>query len=281
MEGLEEGVALAGDGARLSFYTRAGGAHTLLFVHGWASTKEYWHPTIASLDADRVSVVALDLRGHGDSEPRPGYDAPERLVQDVLAVADHFGLERFIAVGHSMGAKYIQLLPGLAGDRVVGLVLVAGMPPGLVPLASEEQRRWVSWAGDPEAMLACHREIIHTAVPEELALAWARRAARVPADVLDRTLDACFRTSIENHIPDAPRLPPILVVAGRHDPIFDLSLLREMSGRWPNAGFVSVEAGHEVPLEQPELLAGLVSSFAAGCFGSHTRFESTASVRHG
>jgi 3-oxoadipate enol-lactonase len=271
MEGLEEGVALAGDGARLSYYKRSGGSQTILFVHGWASSKEYWHRTIAALDPDRVSVIAMDLRGHGSSEPRPGYDAPERLAEDVLAVADHCGLHRFIAVGHSMGAKYIQLLPGLAEGRVAGLALVAGMPPGLVPLDRQEQLRWVSWAGDTEAMLECHREIVHIAVPDDVARDWAQRAARVPADVLDRTLDACFRTSIEDQVIDPDKQPPILVVAGIHDPIFDVPLLREMCDRWPEAGFVKVDAGHEVPLEQPDLLGDLLTSFAAGCSGGHRR----------
>jgi 3-oxoadipate enol-lactonase len=267
MQGLQEGVALAGDGARLSFYTRSGGRHTFLFVHGWASTKEYWHSTIATLDPDRASVIAMDLRGHGGSELRPGYDAPERLAQDVLAVADHCDLRRFVVVGHSMGAKYIQLLPALAPDRVAGLVLVAGMPAGLVALDPDEQRRWVGWAGSEEAMLECHREIVHAAVPEAVARAWARRAARVPAQVLDGTLNACFRTSIEAQLPEVDRLPPILVVAGRHDPIFDLSLLRAMAAPWPDAAFVTAEAGHEIPLERPDLLGALLSSFAAGCLG--------------
>ena len=58
-------------------------------------------------EADRLStrywVVRIDTRGHGQSDVPPAPYALEQLGADVLAVADHLGIERFHMVGLSLG----------------------------------------------------------------------------------------------------------------------------------------------------------------------------------
>ncbi len=104
----------------------AGGAHDvpLLFVHGLGGNGGQW---VLQLDAFRPErrAVALDLRGHGESDPAGDgdYSVPA-LAGDIGAVADQLHLRSFVLVAHSLGA-----LPAIAyaaehPDRVAALVLV-------------------------------------------------------------------------------------------------------------------------------------------------------------
>jgi len=82
-----------------------------------------WYPAIAPL-SERYRVVTLDLRWHGQ-----GIQAPEMSLydcaDDVAALADVLGIERFVAAGYSMGGAVAQRVWRQHPDRVEGLVLAA------------------------------------------------------------------------------------------------------------------------------------------------------------
>jgi pimeloyl-ACP methyl ester carboxylesterase len=81
-------------------YEAAGsGDPPLVFVHGWCCDRTYFAPQFRYF-ADRHAVVALDLRGHGESSGTA--DTTEAFARDVLAVAA--ALPAPVVVGHSMGA---------------------------------------------------------------------------------------------------------------------------------------------------------------------------------
>ena len=101
------------------------GAPTVLLVHGLvASGALNWFPALREL-GDEFRVLAVDLRGHGRGM-RVGTDF--RLADcadDVAALADVLGLERFIVAGYSLGGPVAQLVWHRHRDRVAGLVLCA------------------------------------------------------------------------------------------------------------------------------------------------------------
>lgn len=77
------------------------------------------------------SLAALDLRGRGRSPAGgPGSHGWESHARDVLAAADHLGVQSFDFVGHSMGAFVGLVLASLAPGRVRRLVLIdaVGVP---------------------------------------------------------------------------------------------------------------------------------------------------------
>ena len=77
---------------------------TLILLHAvlGSSRRFYkWVPTLSR----HLRVVRLDLRGHGESEvPGEKRFSFERLVQDVIDLADHLGCGRFHVAGASAGA---------------------------------------------------------------------------------------------------------------------------------------------------------------------------------
>ncbi len=96
-----------------------------MLLHGLgASAALNWFPAFGPL-SDRFRVIAPDHRGHGRT---PGDDAPFSLrgcAEDAFAVANALGVERFVAVGYSMGGPIAQLMWRDQPHRIEGLVLAA------------------------------------------------------------------------------------------------------------------------------------------------------------
>ncbi len=82
--------------------TGSGPGLPLLLTTGWCSSKERWSATAALLAAKR-RVVSCEWRGHGASDAAPADFGLEEMLDDVLAVADAAGLDRFVpcAASHS------------------------------------------------------------------------------------------------------------------------------------------------------------------------------------
>jgi 3-oxoadipate enol-lactonase len=101
------------------------GAPTLILAHGLgASGALNWFPAFGPL-SDRFRVVAIDLRGHGRGIPCEGRFRISDCADDVVALADVLGIDRFVAVGYSLGGPVAQLAWRRHRDRVAGLVLCA------------------------------------------------------------------------------------------------------------------------------------------------------------
>jgi len=101
------------------------GGPTLVLLHGLAANAALnWFTTMAPLGAG-FRVIAMDHRGHGR-----GIRARRRFrladcADDVVAMADALGIERFIPVGYSMGGPIAQLTWHRHRERVAGMVLCA------------------------------------------------------------------------------------------------------------------------------------------------------------
>ncbi len=96
----------------------------VLFIHSLAGNGGQWALQLDHLRRSR-RAVALDLRGHGDSDPAEDGDySVAALADDVTAVADQLDLRRFVLAGHSLGASVAIEYAGRHPERVSGLLLV-------------------------------------------------------------------------------------------------------------------------------------------------------------
>jgi pimeloyl-ACP methyl ester carboxylesterase len=76
----------------------------LLLLHGNSANAWWWRPTAQALTAANLRIVALDLRGHGDSEwVRPPNYSPAAYADDLARLIPAVGAEGAVAIGHSMG----------------------------------------------------------------------------------------------------------------------------------------------------------------------------------
>lgn len=100
------------------------GRTPILFLHGGGLNAHTWDAVCLSLRKDYY-CLALDQRGHGDSEWSPVMDySRETQVGDIEALVDSLGLDRFILVGMSLGGMNSLGYAALHSDRLRALAIV-------------------------------------------------------------------------------------------------------------------------------------------------------------
>jgi pimeloyl-ACP methyl ester carboxylesterase len=101
------------------------GAPALVMLHGWTATADLNFFRVYGDLAEQFRVLAFDQRGHGSGIRTRTPFRLEDCADDVVAMADAIGVDRFVALGYSMGGAVAQLLWRRHRERVAGLVLVA------------------------------------------------------------------------------------------------------------------------------------------------------------
>jgi pimeloyl-ACP methyl ester carboxylesterase len=126
--------AMAPDGVRIGIHELGDPAgRPVLMIHGFSSNAQRnwidsrWSESLAERG---LRGIAMDLRGHGDSDrPSTGYDVP-RFVDDVDAVLLQLALDEAPgAIGYSMGARLLWRHAGTRPNAFRALVL-GGLPAG-------------------------------------------------------------------------------------------------------------------------------------------------------
>ncbi len=116
---LPTGVTLnvASGGAR--------GGEAIVFLHGFPESHRTWRE-IAPVLAEDYFVVVPDQRGFGASDKPLGVEQykADRIVEDLIALADYLGLARFTLVGHDWGGAVAWLAALRHPDRLNRLVIV-------------------------------------------------------------------------------------------------------------------------------------------------------------
>jgi len=114
------------DGVTLRYFI-AGEGDTVVLLHGFGGSAEglYLRPgTFDALAAAGYRVVALDQRGHGNSDkPHGENDYGQQMVEDVRRLIDHLGADRIHLVGYSMGSKVSSAFLERYPDRLMTITL--------------------------------------------------------------------------------------------------------------------------------------------------------------
>ena len=223
-----------------------------------------------------LPVLALDQRGHGDSERPDGpYDGPT-VVRDALTALDALGLSRVVVVGHSWGGWTALRLAAEAPERVLAVVAVdggVGTPrrPDEPRATTRERMRPPGTAVPPDALPGLVRrgplgpwwsDAVEAAVLAIFGVGDDGLArARLPMDAHMAIVDDLLDADVEGLLPSIAC--PAWLVACSPTPERDAALARAAAllarprvQRWDGAL-------HDVPLQWPALVAGLVRAAAA------------------
>lgn len=125
-ESAETGrVSVQGQAGQLHYDSGGeGDGLPVVFLHSFGGDTSHWFEQLGRLREHR-RAVAIDLRGHGHSEPPAGEQyTVEGLAEDIATVADALELDRFVLVAHSMGGSAAVAYAGSYPERVAGLLLV-------------------------------------------------------------------------------------------------------------------------------------------------------------
>lgn len=153
----------------------------LVFVHGFGNTAHIWDDA-APVVAPHYRTLAIDQRGHGDSEHDPEHRyAYEDLARDLEAVTASLEIERMVLVGHSLGGRTCMTFAERNPERLAGLVIVDTGPEhdprGISRIRSEVEQRGdgtVASRKEYEGILAQHFPASSPEVIRRMAVAELR-----------------------------------------------------------------------------------------------------------
>ena len=243
-------------------------AAPILFLHGGALTARTWDLVCLAMRRD-YRCVAVDLRGHGDSEWSPGmqYDVADH-VADVQAVLDVMALAPCVVVGQSLGAMVALALAATDPDAVWALVLVDATPD--VPRGSVAPvRDFILSTNEPmaldrfvEAAAAFNprrtkdllrKSLLHNLRPTRGGQ-WIWKYDRRHLDESEFERLRRQFADLGRHVSGVPC--PVLVVHGAESEAVSATRAARLAGRFRQGRWATVEqAGHTVQGDNP---AGLV-----------------------
>ena len=114
-----------GDGVQINVAIWEGSGKPILCIHGITANCRCWD-ALAEVLAPEYHVVAMDLRGRGESDkPSRGYSL-EYHLKDINCLLDDLGLDRAVIMGHSLGAFIGLAFAAQYPDRTDRLILVDG-----------------------------------------------------------------------------------------------------------------------------------------------------------
>ena len=112
-------------GAILSYLEVEGPKRPLVLVHGAGVDRRMYAPQVETLGAAGHHVIAVDLRGHGESTLDDGIRVTASdLLDDLVALLEHLDLPSAVLVGHSLGGNLAQELVRRHPQLVGGLVAI-------------------------------------------------------------------------------------------------------------------------------------------------------------
>jgi len=200
-------------GVRIAFSDDgAGDGAAILLIHGFASNRDVnWRYTgwIKALTEAGFRVVAVDNRGHGDSEKLydPACYPSPLMAADAGRLLDHLGIARAHVIGYSMGARIAALL-ALARPQTVDRLVFGGLGMGLI-----------EGVGAPAPIVAGLEAASLADVVDPVGRAFRQFAEQTGSDL--RALAACMRSARQRlSREEVGRIAaPTLVAVGEKDTI--------------------------------------------------------------
>ena len=238
------------------------GPRKVIALHGWFGHARGWGPFTQHLNQADFSVAFLDNRGYGQRRGSGGPYTMAQIAQDVLALSDQLGWQRFGLVGHSMGGMAIQHVLADAPERVQALVGVTPVPASGVPFDEAGWAFFSSAARDA----AARRRILDLTTGNRLTGTWLDAMVmssleNSDVEAFEAYLTAWAKTDFLDRVKG--KTTPVLVIAGQHDPAVGEATCRATwMQHYPNAELeVMANAGHYPMDETPLALVTSVENF--------------------
>lgn len=225
-------------------YLEVGKGKPIICFHSTPASAQFYRSQLDYF-GHGYHVIAVDLRGHGDSDkPRGPYRMSE-FFEDYIGIFDAFNAKRFVLIGCSVGGIIAQLYALKHGDNLRGLVLV-GSPcsrRGRDVAGFHEAVRKRGWEGVVRGLV--DRQFHRTASPE--LKEWAvREYLKTPVYVREAEEEALLA---EVHHTDRVHeiSTPTLLVAGEEEEREIYEQMELMSRRIQNAEWHVVKGAAHVP----------------------------------
>jgi len=253
------------------------GKPPILFLHGGALNAHTWDLCCLAL-RDEFHCLALDQRGHGDTDWSPEADYSISAQRgDTLGFVDALGLDKFVLVGMSLGAINSLAFAIEHCDRLDALVLIDAGPHMRRP-GSRRIRDFVNDTADMSSLDAIieralkfnprrdpvilRRSLMH-ALRQQPDGTWAFKYDRRRFHALDQGRHLEDRARLADHLDRVAC--PTLVVRGGDSDVFHEEDAARLAAALPDGRHVTVpHAGHTVQGDNPKDLVKELRRFLAG-----------------
>lgn len=265
-------------------FIRGGQGPCIVLLAGFPQSCYAWRKVMPLLAALHT-VIAIDLPGQGDSDkPLDGYDT-QTTAERVQALLRELGMDRYLLVGHDIGAWVAYPYAHLYPQNLSGVVFLDGNIPGVtlkqsIPIAEPDY--WRSWhfffnmlPDLPEVLLAGRERLLIEWFFRQKAL--SSRSAFDATDIEEyervykspgglRGMLGYYRAVIEdirqNDVLKRRKLQiPVLALGGDQGSAPDLFAALTPLGEDVRGGVLK-DCGHYLPEEQPQKLAETLLEFA-------------------
>lgn len=249
-----------------------GTGRPVVLIAGFGLNSEAWQGQVGPLAAAGHRVIALDVRGTGQSsKPLQGYEM-DRLAGDVVAVLDHLDVPRAAIVGWSFGGQIGMRVATMARSRVGALVLVGSNG---VRASRSEEFPFGPDGGELEARLVhlertkriqTRRRTIVSAFgvePDPGVVGWLlRMQLQMPSWAAIASYATYLHTDLVGELPTLEL--PVSQVMGSQDPVSPIEGAAWLQQRLPDGRLVELDCGHypmlEVPAAFDETLLSLLAT---------------------
>lgn len=261
-------------------------APAVLCLHGAYDHGRMWDDIAPKVAALGFHVVAVDLRGHGDSVRLASGHIWAASVMDIARLARHYGAPVGL-IGHSFGGGQALMVASTFPDLVRWVVNIDGLGPPPSVFEEERDLAAVAAAGVASAERVLWRTPRVYESRDEMAERRGGVNVRLPRAWLDHLVrhgtaeadggfvwksDPMFSVGMPDDFSidhlyaefEDTRCPVLAITGGEHDTWSDLSdeELATRLGYIPNARHHIVEgAGHYVHIERPDEVLRLVTAF--------------------
>ena len=234
----------------------------VLFHHGIGASAGIWAGWFPAL-ADAHRLVSFDMRGYGRS-PVPAADfawSLEQMVDDLFAVADAAGLQRFHLVGESIGGT-VALAAALARpQRIATLTVSNGAHLGASIQRADAWRRQLDEGGVKGWSDAFLRDRFHDDALSADQRAWfAALQEKWPRESILNALRVLIGTDLSGRLKDIAH--PTLLLHPDGSPFIPVPIMAELHRLLPDAELnVIGHSRHGLPYSHATLCASLLRAF--------------------
>ncbi len=263
----------------------------IILLHGFPESHRTWRHVIPAL-AENHFVLAPDQRGFArSSKPADVSDyTPDKMVGDLIALADHHKIDRFTLVGHDWGGAIAWMAALTRPDRVARLIIVNAPHPYIFQktlfddMGQREASQYITAFRNPslekhidsiglsaffDGSFMKHTDFEKIADEKPVYLdQWSQPGAMTAmlnwyraSSIIVPPMDSTPERPAFLSAPFPPVTQPTLVIWGMQDKALLPSQLEGLGELVPDLTLIHVDAGHFVPWEAPEAVVNTITNW--------------------